>query len=495
MNKRLASLAAIPSFMPLAGAILLLGIALSFTAPYLSLFSIEHAGMTPLHLGMFMTVIAASGVVASTIASKWTDKHGGHRALLIGALLAAAVGYVCLCFVTNYLALLVIGIAFLGVGGSAIALVFSFGRVGLSFRSDAERAFATASLRTVLSMAWVFGPSIGALILAATNFYGLFLFAAASFAGCAVIVYRLPPVTPRASAQGFRAARDAMPAAADQSDNAMMTLPGAAAAEASAATTGRPVASTKTDGDRESATVLTSMAGPSAGIDASPSDRGTLWRAVIALTLLGLVANATIIVLPLYIVQGMHGSRTDVSIMLGLGALLEIPMMLALGARSEHLNKLKWLAACAAVHTVYFIAVAVAWRIGILIPMQALSAFVVAVTSCLGMVYIQDLMPATPAAATALFFNADRVGSIMAGILSGVMVSAFGYSGTFLGCGALAFVALWLFVNPSWVKDAWHTWRREGWRGFGRSGFAVHRTPLAAGIRGLRRWLARGGRR
>jgi SET family sugar efflux transporter-like MFS transporter len=497
MNKRLASLAAIPSFMPLAGAILLLGVALSFTAPYLSLFSIEHAGMTPLHLGLFMTVIAASGVVASTIASKWTDRHGGHRALLMGALLAAAVGYVCLCFVTNYIALLVIGVAFLGVGGSAVALVFSFGRVGLSFRSDAERAFATASLRTVLSMAWVFGPSIGALILAATNFYGLFLFAAASFAGCAVIVYRLPPVMSRASTQGFHAARAAMPAAEDQPDNAMMTLPGAAAAEAGVATTAHGAMATEKS-RADTARPQPSLGDPSVPIDASASNRGTLWRAVIALTLLGLVANATIIVLPLYIVQGMHGSRTDVSIMLGLGALLEIPMMLALGARSEQLNKLKWLAACAAVHTVYFIAVAAAWKIGVLIPMQALSAFVVAVTSCLGMVYIQDLMPATPAAATALFFNAARVGSIMAGILSGVMVSAFGYSGTFLGCGVLAFVALWLFVNPSWVTDAWQTWRRDGRRGF-RSRHAAGNTSqvtayLAERIQRLRRRLTRRGR-
>lgn len=485
MNKRLASLAAIPSFMPLAGAILLLGIALSFTAPYLSLFSIEHAGMTPLHLGVFMTVIAASGVIASTIASKWTDRHGGHRALLIGALLAAAVGYVCLCFVTNYIGLLVIGVAFLGVGGSAIALVFSFGRVGLPFRSDAERAFATASLRTVLSMAWVFGPTIGALILAASNFYGLFLFAAASFAGCAVIVYRMQPVSAhgaRDATQGFQAARAAMPAAADRPDNATMTLPGAAASEA-----GIHLAS---DAETEKAASLT---------DAAAVDKGTLWRAVIALTLLGLVANATIIVLPLYIVQGMHGSRTDVSIMFGLGALLEIPMMLALGARSERLDKLKWLAACAAVHTVYFIAVAVAWNIGVLIPMQALSAFVVAVTSCLGMVYIQDLMPATPAAATALFFNAARVGSIMAGILSGVMVGAFGYEGTFLGCGVLAFAALWLFLNPSWVKDAWRAWRRDGWRGLGLGQsvprFSAASAGLAMRLRRLRHYLTGRGRR
>ena len=44
MNSRFASLTRIHSFMPLAGATLMLGIAMSFTAPYLSLFGVEQTG-------------------------------------------------------------------------------------------------------------------------------------------------------------------------------------------------------------------------------------------------------------------------------------------------------------------------------------------------------------------------------------------------------------------------------------------------------------------
>jgi SET family sugar efflux transporter-like MFS transporter len=83
-----------------------------------------------------------------------------------------------------------------------------------------------------------------------------------------------------------------------------------------------------------------------------------------------------------------------------------------------------------------------------LIPMQMLNAFVVAVTSCLGMTYVQDLMPASPGRATALFFNASRLGSILSGVLSGVLVQAFGYRGTFLFCAVLAVCALVLFAVP-----------------------------------------------
>jgi SET family sugar efflux transporter-like MFS transporter len=86
----------------------------------------------------------------------------------------------------------------------------------------------------------------------------------------------------------------------------------------------------------------------------------------------------------------------------------------------------------------------------VLIPMQMLNAFVVAVTSCLGMTYVQDLMPHAPGRATALFFNAARVGSILSGVLSGLLVQAFSYRGTFLFCGLLALCALVLFAVPGY---------------------------------------------
>jgi MFS transporter, SET family, sugar efflux transporter len=421
MNTRLIGLLRIPFFTPLAGTTLMLGVALSFTAPYLSLFSVEQADMTPLQLGLFMTMIAASGVVASAVAGKWSDRHGHHRELLLAALIASTLGFVLLCLVRNYAALVAIGIAFLGAGGSAMSLIFSFARSALPVDDHAERAFALATLRTVLSMAWVFGPSIGALVLAGLGFYGLFLFAAACFAACGAIVWRMhgsPKGDPHSAPAHY---------AGEPASLLEVTAP-----------------------EKEEAV---------APHEGESHTRAEIWRATVALTLIGLAASATMIVLPLYVVHGMHGSRIDVSIMLGLGAFLEIPMMLALGARGSRLDKQRWLASCAAVHMVYFVAVAAARNVEFLIPMQAFNAFVVAVTSCLGMVYMQDLMPRSPGAATALFFNASRVGSILSGILSGVLVAALGYRGTFLVCGALTFGALVLFAYPTFrliTLRAWH---------------------------------------
>ena len=88
---RFFDLLRIPGFKPLAAATLMLGVAMSFTAPYLSLFGVERAGMTPLKLGLFMTLIAAIGVAVSGWAGKWSDRHGHHRTLLLAAIGAAAL--------------------------------------------------------------------------------------------------------------------------------------------------------------------------------------------------------------------------------------------------------------------------------------------------------------------------------------------------------------------------------------------------------------------
>lgn len=425
-NSRFVGLLHIPGFLPLAGATLMLGVAMSFTAPYLSLFGVERAGMTPLRLGVFMTAIAASGVIASTAAGRWSDATGKHRPLLLASLGAATLGYLCLCVVRDYRLLLAVGIAFIGAGGCALSLVFSFSRAALPAADDAERTFASATLRTILSAAWVFGPAVGALVLAATSFYGLFLFAAASFAACGTIVWRMRE-----------------PRQDEHATQHLMTRPtaGEAVQDAEAAVTpyeGQPLTQ---------AEVLPAVK-QRAHVSAPDVSQADIMRAVVALTLIGLAANATMIVLPLYIVHGLQGTRIDVSIMLGLGALMEIPMMLALGAKASRLHKLNWLAACAVVHAVYFVSMSAAPGVHALIPMQILNAFVVAVTSCLGMTYVQDLMPESPGRATALFFNASRLGSILSGVLSGLLVQAFGYRGTFLFCAVLALCALVLFAVP-----------------------------------------------
>ncbi|CAB3722018.1 Sugar efflux transporter A [Trinickia soli] len=412
MQARLVGLVRIPHFVLLTAATLMLGVALSFTAPYLSLFGVEQAGMSPMRLGAFMTLVSASGVFASTAVGRWSDRTQRHRAPLVASLVAAALGFASLGFLRGYPELMVVGGLLLGPGAASLSQIFSFGHAVLRIDDPAQDEFAAAALRTLLSVAWVFGPAIGALILAQAGFTGLFAFAAASFAASAVITLRMSETR----AESVEARNDEEPERSSVTRNEAFVEYGA--------------------GDISVAQVQPAS-------DAAVVERGrkTIPRLLLALTLIGLAANATMILLPLYMVHELHGTRLTVSAALGAGALLEIPMMLWLGAISSRLHKPSWLTASAAVHAVYFVALALLGEPQMIVPLQILPAAVVAITSCLGMTHVQDLMPGETGAATALFFNASRVGSILSGVLSGAIVSAFGYRVAFLLCAGLAVCA------------------------------------------------------
>ncbi|WP_321923811.1 sugar efflux transporter [Burkholderia sp. BCC1998] len=392
LRSRIARLAGIAHFVPLSAAALMLGFAMSFTAPYLSLFGVQAAAMSPSLAGVFMTLIAASGVVASTWAGRWSDRRDRHRPLLVVSLAAAALGFALLCVLRAHGPVIAAGTILLGAGAVSLSQIFSFARAVLPVDDDAQRELASAALRTMLSVAWVFGPALGAMILAQTGFTGLFLAASAGFVACAAIVARIPEPARRPAAVHVRAV-DYAPASS----------------------------------------------GDAASVVVAP--RARVLRTLVALTLMGLAANATMIVLPLYIVRGLGGTPANVSAALGLAALLEIPMMLWLGIRSTRLDKARWLTACAVVHAAYFIGLVAVTRVDLILPLQLLSACVVAITSCLGMTRVCDLMPTRPGTATAMFFSTARVGSIASGVLSGACVDLFGYRATFAGCCGLALVA------------------------------------------------------
>lgn len=402
--------------MPLAAATLMLGVALSFTAPYLSLFGVEQAGMSPLRLGAFMTLVSASGVFASTAVGRWSDRTGRIRAPLVASLVTAALGYVALGFLRGYTELMLAGAILVGPGAASLSQIFSFGRAVLRTGDPAHEEFASAALRTLLSVAWVFGPAVGALILAQAGFAGLFAFAAASFAASAVLAMRM--TEKRSDANECPKSRDE-----NSEEDEVEDEGGCAASEEGIV----------------AATIAADRIASHAPVAAS--ERAMTYRVLLALTLVGLDANATMILLPLYLVHALHGTRLTVSAALGAGALLEIPMMLWLGTMSSRLRKPLWLTAGAAVHAAYFIALAMVTQPLAVVPLQSLSAAVVAITSCLGMLYVQELMPGEMGVATALFFNASRVGAILSGVLSGMIIGAFGYRVAFLLCAGLAVCA------------------------------------------------------
>ncbi|CAH2781800.1 MAG: hypothetical protein CBCREVIR_0759 [Candidatus Burkholderia crenata] len=130
-----------------------------------------------------------------------------------------------------------------------------------------------------------------------------------------------------------------------------------------------------------------------------------VYAALVSFTLIGMGSVIATIMLPVLIVDQLHGTTAHVAQMVGLGAFAEIPMMLLLGGASRRINKANMIAFASLSHIVYFAGIALAPNLWVLVPLQILNAVVVAVTSCLGMSYFQELMPGALAPATPCFLT------------------------------------------------------------------------------------------
>ena len=80
-------------FLGLLGCNILLGLAFSFVAPFMSLFGEHEVGMSANAFGAFMTVTSLSGILISTVLARWSDTRFTRRSILLIGSCAGALGY------------------------------------------------------------------------------------------------------------------------------------------------------------------------------------------------------------------------------------------------------------------------------------------------------------------------------------------------------------------------------------------------------------------
>ncbi|BDP44459.1 putative sugar efflux transporter (plasmid) [Deinococcus aetherius] len=389
--RALSFLRHIPHFTPFAVAALLLGTATSFTGPYLPLFAREAAHMSPLSLGVFMTLVSLSGILISTGLARWSDRRPGNRAVVLLTVLAAAVGFALLSMTRSYLPLVLIGCLFLGTGAGAFPQLFALARAGFGMAGPelAERGMIT--LRSVFSMAWMLGPAVAALILARLGFTGLFLATAACY-----LTVGLPLLLAR-----FRPAP-------------------------------RPPAS-----ERDSAGTPPGDAGPA---------RRPLALVALSFVLYGISNNMGFIALPLHVTGALHAPESTVGFLVGLCALLEIPFILGFALWPRRVPHERLITLSFALFAGYFVLLALAPAVWVLAAAQLVRAAVIAVTTTLGMAYFQELMPGRTGTALTLYTNTGSVGAVLSGVVSGAFAQAFGYQAVFLLCAGLTGAAFLLLA-------------------------------------------------
>jgi SET family sugar efflux transporter-like MFS transporter len=372
--------------LPLTLIFIAVGLSTSFVGPYLALFLNQAVHAGPVRTTVFLIVAPGSGVLISWIIGRLSDRRPIRRRLLLVAASAGLAGTALTSVVRDYWVLLAITVTLTAMSASLVPQSYAYARQVLAHGDPARAAMAISLLRTLLSVAWVGGPPLAAALLATRGFGLVYAFAALTYtAALAAVLFGLREVP----------------------------------------------APTRKEGD--------------APIELTPAPRRTIALVIAGFVSVQVTMTLGVQAMPLYVSTDLGGSVGEAGLVLGLCALLEIPLLIGFGALSTRvpLRRLILFGAIAAI--AYQATATVATTVWMLAAAQLLNAIFIAAISGLGVSYIQDLMPGRPGRATTMITNTYPAGQILAGPAFG-LAQHFGFRLAYGMNLGLCFVGLLLMI-------------------------------------------------
>jgi MFS transporter, SET family, sugar efflux transporter len=370
--------------VPLAGAIGSYGLTVAILGTTTSLFLADAVHAGPLLIGMFFAARGAVAVVVNQAAGWISDRLPDRRVLMGLSGAAGVAGAVCFALLRNYVAALVTGALAFGMSGVAFSQLLAYANEFAKARGREVTAF-TSVMRSVFSAAWVAGPPAGLFLLTRYGFRPLYLVLAglslltAAFGRWLLPRVPQPPQPPRP--------------------------PGAARGGWRAGGLGLP--------------------------------RRT-WVLLGVIVIFGVVDQMYNIDIALYITKDLHLAAQTVGWVAGLGAALEIPIMIMAGRLAGRFGKLPLVVAAAAIAMAFFCLLPLATSVPALLALQVLNAAWTAVALSIPIVMVQEESPTGAGASSALYTSAFMSAVLLAGAITGVTAAAVGYRNVFWVCAGLS---------------------------------------------------------
>jgi SET family sugar efflux transporter-like MFS transporter len=116
--------------------------------------------------------------------------------------------------------------------------------------------------------------------------------------------------------------------------------------------------------------------------------------------------------------------------------------MMAIAVRPSYFAGRKGMVLGFSAMTLYFVAAGLAPSSRALIWAQIPRAVGIGFVSCIGISYLQDLMPKRVGAASVLYANTIQIGLLLAGLAAGGWAQAYNYHSLFWPCAVVSVVGL-----------------------------------------------------
>lgn len=388
MIKRLIGLFSIPSYALLFMCMLLQGMAISLSAPFLSIYFTEQLGVSVGVFGVFLAVTLIAGIWISILIGKRSDLGLNRKSIYLVSTICNALAFCGYLFIKDFTILFVYMTVFTALGAPGMPQLFAIAREAVNASRSTDHAFANSTLRSAFSLGFITGPLIGTLLLEAIGFNGIFSGTIGIFLIVALLVFlflksnaELNTSSLKNTGQNIRLHQ-----------NRLVLLP------------------------------------------------------FLILTLLYIAHWMSSINTALFITNNLGGATRDVGLVSSICAALEIPFMLMLGLLSAKYSNRILMMYGAILGGAYYLVVVISGAMWQLLAAQILLAFFVAVISAIGISYMQDLLPSMPGYASTLYSNSSTVGRLVGSLVGGGLATIVGYRYSFLFCFVLALIAVVLLV-------------------------------------------------
>lgn len=385
---RLKRLFEIKGYGLLIICMLLVGIGISITQPYLSLYCTEELGMRAGAFGVFIAISSLSGVVVNSFIAKRSDSGLDRKWIIIFAMIASSLGYVSYLIFNNFFFLLIAVSIFTGLGAASMPQIYAYAQESANESKSDDKTFAMSTLRSLISLGFLIGPLGGTLILGALGYNGIFIGTSLIFIIIAALVFLFLQ--------------------------------------------NRKISKSKTMIKKN--------------IEVASLKSRKIMLPFIAFTLLIAVNAINGINTPLFIINELHGTHTDVGLVVSISAGLEIPIMLGLGALGRKLSNHTLIINGCFIAVAYYIILSISTHPWQLIGAQLLQATYVAIVIGNGLSYFTDLMPDSPGMSTTIYSNGTTIGRLVGNLGGGVIAQFAGFRYTYwvtLGIVIIAFLILW----------------------------------------------------
>ncbi len=163
-------------FLMIGSILVFVSIAMALALPFQSLYLFQVLNASEKQIGLFLSASSICNLVISSILGYLSDQKIGRKSILYLGMLAGIISYFIYGVSKSFATILLVSCVLMSLSSCIVPQIFalSYERFEKEEKNAEQVEAMIVKLRTLISAAWVIGPSVGGFILSVSKFQTIF---------------------------------------------------------------------------------------------------------------------------------------------------------------------------------------------------------------------------------------------------------------------------------------------------------------------------------